>query len=285
MQLLHHDAIETRQRGVNHRVGSFIFKDLGSGRPGSPDNFLLRLVTSGTDFFSPRHMHNFDQVRVQIQGRFAFDADGVMDPGSIGYFPEGTAYGPQTSRDDTVQLVMQIGGASGNGYLSESERVAAVEALASQGEFRGGHYYRSGSEQGMDGFQAAWEQAQGRAMVYPPQRLQRPLLVDPQAFEWLPCAMPGVEEKTIVNFGRRTVGVRLVRVAAGARCELTGPLSCFWEQGGGDCEAGGRRQPCGRFDTLHLAHGESSTLHAAQPSRLIVFTHPVFDAAPTASAH
>lgn len=285
MQLLHHDAIETRQRGINHRVGSFLFKDLGSGRRGSPDNFLLRLVSSGTDFFSPRHMHNFDQVRVQIQGRFAFDADGVMEQGSIGYFPEGTAYGPQTSREDTVQLVMQIGGPSGNGYLSEAERVAAVEALAAQGEFRGGHYYRAGSEDGVDGFQAAWEQAQGRPMVYPAQRLQRPLLVDPQAFAWLPGPMPGVEEKTIVDFGRRTVGVRLVRIAPGARFALSGPLSCFLEQGGGELEALGRRDAWSRLDTVHLSAGESVTMHAKQPTQLILFTHPVFAAAPIASAH
>ena len=285
MQLLKHDQIETQRRGVNHRVGSFIYKDLGSGQPGRPDNFLLRLVTSGTDFFSPRHMHNFDQVRVQVQGRFAFDADGVMEPGSIGYFPEGTAYGPQTSREDTVQLVMQIGGPSGNGYLSESERIAAVEALAAQGEFRGGHYYKGGTGDGIDGFQAAWEHAQGRPMVYPPKRLQRPLLVEPEAFDWLPGPADGVEEKTIVDFGQRTVGVRLGRMAPGTRFELSGPLSCFLEQGGGEVEAAGLRVACGRFDALHLAAGESSTLHAIRPSQLIVFTHPVFVAAPVASAN
>ena len=282
MQLLHHDAIETRQRGTNHRVGSFIFKDLGSGRRGRPDNFLLRLVTSGTDFFSPRHMHNFDQVRVQIRGTFSFDADGLMEPGSVGYFPEGTAYGPQTSREDTVQLVMQIGGPSGNGYLSEAERVSAVDALAAQGEFRGGHYFRRGSDEGIDGFQAAWEQAQGRAMVYPPKRLQRPLLVEPEAFDWLPAGPAGVEHKTLVDFGRRTVGVRLFRLAEGAALPLSGPLSCFVETGGGVVESGGERRSCGRFDTLHLEAGESATLKAGLASRLIVFTHPVFEAAPAA---
>lgn len=277
MQLLKHDQIETQRRGVNHRVGSFIYKDLGSGQPGRPDNFLLRLVTSGTDFFSPRHMHNFDQVRVQVQGRFAFDADGVMEPGSIGYFPEGTAYGPQTSREDTVQLVMQIGGPSGNGYLSESERIAAVEALAAQGEFRGGHYYKGGTGDGIDGFQAAWEHAQGRPMVYPPKRLQRPLLVEPEAFDWIAGPAPGVEHKTMVDFGRRTVGVRLYRLDPGAMLALQGPLSCFIDTGGGEIEAAGVRQACGRFDTLHLAGGEQAALQASTASRLIVFSHPAFD--------
>lgn len=101
-QFIRHSEVALQTRGINHRVGSFRFKDLGSGHAGRPDNFLLRLVTSGTDFFSPRHMHNFDKVRVQVQGSFSFDADGMMEPGAVGDFPEATAYDPQTSREDKL---------------------------------------------------------------------------------------------------------------------------------------------------------------------------------------
>ena len=104
MDLVNYEQAALHTRAVNHREGSFRYKDLGQGTPGRPENFYLRMVWTEGDFFSPRHMHNFDQVRVQIKGRFSFDKDGTMHPGCIGYFPEGTPYGPQTSAEDTIQL-------------------------------------------------------------------------------------------------------------------------------------------------------------------------------------
>lgn len=128
---------------------------------------------------------------------------------------------------------MQIGGPSGNGYLSEAERTRAVAELAGQGEFRGGRYFAAGSQVGVDGFQAAREHAQGRAMVYPPSRFKRPMLVDPQAFACLPAGPAGVRTKTLFNFGPRTVGVTLYHLSVGATLTLQGPLSCFVEAGAG----------------------------------------------------
>ena len=90
------------------------------GEPG-PDNFALKLVNIQGDFFSPRHRHNFDQVRLQLEGSFDYDRDGCFTPGAIGYFPEGTRYGPQTSSGNTWNLLLQFGGASGSGYTAESE--------------------------------------------------------------------------------------------------------------------------------------------------------------------
>ncbi|HYR37009.1 MAG TPA: hypothetical protein VEQ87_22170, partial [Burkholderiales bacterium] len=187
MDFVSYQTAPLHTRGVNHRQGSFRYKDLGQGTPRRPGNFYLRMVWTEGDFFSPRHMHNFDQVRVQLQGKFSFDKDGTMHPGCIGYFPEGTPYGPQTSAEDTVQLAMQIGGPSRSGYLSEEERTAAVDALAKHGRFEGGRYFAADDKTGAgkDGFEAAWEFANGRRIKYPRRRLEKPLLVNPEAFEWL----------------------------------------------------------------------------------------------------
>ena len=81
MKFVRYAETEIKSRGINHRVGSFRYKDLGEGVPGTPGNFFLRMVWSETDFFSPRHLHNFDQVRVQVQGEFDFATDGTMKPG------------------------------------------------------------------------------------------------------------------------------------------------------------------------------------------------------------
>ena len=77
------------------------------GTPG-PANFALKLVNIAGKFHSPRHRHNFDQIRFQIEGEFDYAADGHFEPGSVGYFPEGTRYGPQTSDGDTWNLLLQF---------------------------------------------------------------------------------------------------------------------------------------------------------------------------------
>ncbi len=283
MQRIDYAATERRTRSVNHRVGTFLYKELGEGQPGTPGNFNLRMVWSESDFFSPRHMHNFDQVRVQIQGNFHFDTDGSMAPGTVGYFPEGTPYGPQTSNEDTIALVMQIGGASGGGYLSEAERIAAVDALSHEGVFRQGRYYRSkdGTGPGMDAFQAAWEQARGRRMRYPAARFEKPMLCHPGAMAWSPLPeRPGVEFKRLWDFGPHTVGLLQYRLAPGADITLAGPLSCFVEHGTPlwhampDDQAPKALAP---FDTLHAEPGDTLRLQATgDATQLLVFTHPRF---------
>jgi hypothetical protein len=62
-----------------------------------------------------------------------FDRNGKMTPGTLGYFPEGVAYGPQSSEGRSVTVVLQFGGASGSGYLAPKEVVAGTDELKSSG--------------------------------------------------------------------------------------------------------------------------------------------------------
>lgn len=291
MQLIRDQETPIKTRGINHRVGTFRYKELGEGEPGAPGNFNLRMVWSQFDFFSPRHRHNFDQVRVQMTGTFSFDDDGVMLPGVAGYFPEGALYGPQTSQDETCTLVLQIGGPSGNGYLSEAARISAVEQLARVGRFEGGRYFAKGSakDQGVDAFQAAWEQAHGRPMIYPQPRLPKPLLVDPQTLEW--TALPGADgvlHKRLWDFGAQVVGLDLYRLDSGATLQIGGPASCFVQEGRGvlatpevrgEAQGSARLSPwqVERHDSIHLKATEGVSLGASTMVQILVFTHPVFD--------
>ena len=295
MQLIRNQDTPIKTRGINHRVGSFRYKELGEGEPGTPSNFNLRMVWSQTDFFSPRHRHNFDQVRVQMTGTFSFDDDGVMQPGVVGYFPEGALYGPQTSQDETCTLVLQIGGSSGNGYLSEAARIAAVEQLAKIGRFESGKYFAKDAapDHGVDAFQAAWEHAYGRPMIYPPQRLPKPLLVDTQALDW--TALPGasgVQRKRLWDFGAQAVGLDLYLLASGATWQMSGPATCFMQEGQGLVQAmpdaaeaaeaaqaaSARSSPwqVERHDSIHLKVGESLVLSGATGTTILAFSHPLF---------
>ena len=50
------------------RGGIIRFKTLLAGREGSPNNFSLVLADTDVSFKSPRHRHNFDQLRVTLEG-------------------------------------------------------------------------------------------------------------------------------------------------------------------------------------------------------------------------
>jgi hypothetical protein len=279
MQFVRFEQETLHTRGENHRVGTFRFKNLGEGRPGRRDNFYLRWVLSTGDFFSPRHFHNFDQVRLQVRGTYAFGEDGTMHPGTIGYFPESTPYGPQTSADDTVQLVLQIGAPGGAGYIGEHERVAAVAALAKQGRFEGGRYFAESdrTSTGQDGFEAVWEHASGRRVRYAPKRLEKPLLVHPDAYEWLPVSgAEGVRCKRIWDFGGRTVGCLVYRLGAGATLALAGAQTCWVQDGRGRIVQAGEPPGYAPSDALHLRQGETVHLQAQEETTLLVLTHPVF---------
>ena len=128
--------IETRSltsSATQLRQGEIKAYRLVEGDPGSPGNFALRLVNIAGDFLSPRHRHNFDQFRMQLEGTYDYGPDGTFTPGSIGYFPEGVYYGPQTSSGDTWNLLLQFAGASGSGYTSEAEGNRAADELKQTG--------------------------------------------------------------------------------------------------------------------------------------------------------
>ncbi len=118
MKIVQGDELQW-ERGLEHRGGIFHFRRLLEGEPGRIDNFQLSLGRVGGDFYSPRHHHNFEQVRFQLEGELDFARDGKMKTGMVGYFPEGAFYGPQTQDPDTTPMtvVLQCGGASGSGYL------------------------------------------------------------------------------------------------------------------------------------------------------------------------
>ena len=116
MQMVQGDEIPL-VRGLEYRGGMFHSRRLLEGNPGTVDNFQIGIGVSQGDFYSPRHRHNFEQIRVQLDGEAYFDRDGTMTPGTVGYFPEGVFYGPQSQKPGMISTtaVLQFGGASGCG--------------------------------------------------------------------------------------------------------------------------------------------------------------------------
>src|SRR5207237_10189432 len=89
---------------------------------------------------SPRHGHISGQIREPLEGVLHSGRDGKLVAGMVGYCPEAVYYGPQ-SQDPNIPcktIVLQFGGASGSGYLSQAEVKVGMEELKGEGEYKGG---------------------------------------------------------------------------------------------------------------------------------------------------
>jgi hypothetical protein len=257
---------------VNPRGGVFHHKPLLEGVPGRKDNFLLTLSRTFEDFVSPRHRHNFDQIRYQIAGTGGFGRDGGMTPGSLAYFPEGTHYGPQSAAGEMIVLVLQVGGASGSGYMSEAELQQSVAQLKREGEFSDGIYRRRGGGRPQDAYEAAWEHRHGRPLVYPPPRYQAPVLLYPEAFAWMAHA-PGVAIRHLGQFGDRGPRLAMIRIEAGAAGDAAGPAILFVLDGGGWLDG----QVLKAGSALHLSGDDRRRITATSQLGFLRIGLPRFD--------
>jgi len=142
-----------------HRTGGIDFKRLLQGIPGSLDNYELSLVRTAGDYYTPRHRHNFDQIRLCLEGAMNFAPGRNLAAGTLGYFPEGTFYGPQQDTTTSIVLVLQMGGAAGWGFMSYDQLNAGYQKLCDLGNFDRGVFSRTSSDGHIvrkDGYEAVW---------------------------------------------------------------------------------------------------------------------------------
>lgn len=182
MKIVHAADMKWGENLAAHRGGGIHHKVLFEGEEGSADNFLLVLAKESADYFSPRHRHPWDQVRYCLEGSVPVGRDLSVDAGEVGYFPEGVAYGPQEGGGDRIELLLQFGGASGQGYLSAAEVKRAREELARDGAFESGVYKRGGKNS--DAYEAIWQHVTGKKLEYPAPRYKAPIVMRADRFPW-----------------------------------------------------------------------------------------------------
>jgi len=275
MRIVNFESLSLQER-AHARGGVFRYYELLSGRDGAPDNFYLQLSVLSGDFVSPRHRHNFDQVRFQLEGSFGFASDGRMDPGSIAYFPEGTRYGPQKALSPTgATLVLQFGGASGNGYMSEQQFQAGLaEMKRGAGTFSNGIYTREkpgGGKINQDAYEAVWEHVNGRELVYPKERYSNAVFMTPGNFEWVQNGA-GTASKLMGIFSERGTRLLFHRVDANARLALEDGSLYFVCSGAGEVSG----KPWRARTTIHLERGERADLRAGESAEVLQIGLPRF---------
>jgi hypothetical protein len=270
------------------REGVFRSRRILNGTPGTPGNFSLQIGDTPS-YYSPRHRHNFDQVRFQLEGDFDFATDGTMKPGSIAYFPEGTQYGPQTGKSHSATLVLQFGGASGSGYISPEQYEQATAELAKSGTFAKGVYTRlkpDGGKINKDAYEAVWEQVNRRPLAYPPERYLRPVFMDPGHFDWISVlGRPGVGSKLMGEFSERHTRIEFFKLAPQAALHLDENSIYFFARGSGSIEAhdtnaalGGNGQPSfAGHTTIFLEIGEHARATATEETEILHIRLPRFD--------
>src|SRR5262245_7028607 len=85
MDIVHGAGLEWSEGEEKHREGRLSFKNIFKGVPGTPENYRLVLTRNNGPYKSPRHHHNFDQVRFCLEGKLNIAPGVEIEAGDAGY--------------------------------------------------------------------------------------------------------------------------------------------------------------------------------------------------------
>lgn len=164
---------------------------------------------------SPRHHHNFEQVRYVLEGHLCYGRK-KYSPGTLIYVPESVYYGPQTRDEDTRAVTLQFPGPSGVPKFTNADSKRGRDELRAKGiVFQNGvAHLPSGKTQ--DGYEAIWEHLAGRPIEYAPPRYEDPIYIYSQAFPWRPTGRDGVTIKHLGYFNECGPKIDLLHLEPGA---------------------------------------------------------------------
>jgi len=223
MEVLHAAELPWGESLVAQRGGGEVaHKRLFEGAEDSADNYMLVMSKEPRSFYSPRHRHAWDQIRFCLEGSIPIAKDMSVEGGEIAYFPESAYYGPQAGGEDRIVLLLQFGGASGQGFIGPDRVKQARLELAREGHFEGGVYHRHVTEgrRNWDAYEAIWLHLKGGALSYAPPVYKAPIVMRPDALPWLPTAAAGVSLRQIGAFPHRGLTIDGWRFEAGASLQI-----------------------------------------------------------------
>ena len=274
MRIVQGDQVPIKKGPSATRSGILDKQRILLGEPGSPGDFMFGVFYQIGNFYSPRHVHNFDQWRFQLEGSCGFDRNGTMTPGTLGYFPEGAHYGPQSSDVPNTIVVMQFGGPSGNGYLNGLRVAEAAEKMKAFGYFEKGVFHRNEGVEGkrtMDAYRASWEFVHGRPMEVARPQYADPVLMNGDNYRWMPVdGSPGLEEKAYGTFTDCAIRAGSYKLAPGATLKATGRGVYFVIAGEGVVEG----QSFEPLTTVYLDDGEGVRFEATKVADILLMGLP-----------
>ena len=273
MKLVHADEVPMNYSSNVARPGEADTRPLLRGETGL-GNFSCTHWFFHEDYHNIRHHHNFCQWRYQTEGTEDYGSDGKFSPGQLGYFPEGTYYGPQTGPPHSGVCV-QFDGPSGRGYMSPDQRRAALAELSKSGVFEDGVYKRNEDVQGLrnqDAVEAMWEQANGRKIAYPKPQYERWIRMDLKNYPWIPTGEERVSERALGTFSSAKLRAASYRLESGAAFTVGGRGIIMVLCGKGAVEGQGYRQET----YVYLGDDEQATYAAVETTELLYVGLPSF---------
>ena len=245
-------------------------KRLFEGAEESPDNYMLVMSKEPKSYFSPRHRHPWDQIRFCLEGKIPIAKGLFVEGGEIAYFPESAYYGPQEGGEDRIVVLLQFGGASGQGFIGPDRLTQARLELAKEGRFEGGVYTRDTAQgrRNRDAYEAIWLHVMQGDLSYAPPVYKTPIVMRPEALPWIRTAEEGVSLKSIGVFPHRGLSINAWRIEPGAYHRLAAIPAMrllFVIEGSGTIAAEALR----RWSAVRLQHGEDAELRATSRLELL----------------
>jgi hypothetical protein len=270
MDIVHTAEMPWGESLVRQRGGDIAHKRLFEGEEESADNYMLVLAREVKEYFSPRHRHPWDQVRFCLEGAIPIGKDLYVEGGEIAYFPESAPYGPQRGGTDRIVLLLQFGGASGQGFIGVERLNAARAALEKTGKFQKGVFIRDGDARPkrLDAYEAIWQHVTGRALDYAEPAYKTPIVMRPAALPWKKTGIPNVSTRSIGLFPHRGLAITGWKIDPGGAVTLRadGALCfLFVTHGGGEIGGHALRD----HSAVRLSGHESAELRAARGMELL----------------
>src|SRR5580700_7349873 len=211
MQLIATESIPWKPVAVNARVGRVESKFVREGEllPGvgfTADCY--NYVGGDAVFTAPRHRHDFEQIRISMSGRQDFGRQQILEEGWIAYFPAGAFYGPEEIDGASIFQIQWS-----DHWVTRARHEEAYAELQESGEFSGGKYRSrsiTGEEVERDALNVIWEHVFQRPSAIPTPRYPDPILVNPEAFEYLELG-PIHSAKTLGRLTERDLMISKVR--------------------------------------------------------------------------
>jgi len=184
---------------------------------GDADERLIKLaLTRATkqERYSPRHRHNFDQVRFIVSGELEYGPLKCR-PGDCLYFPEGVFYGPtQLISENAENYTVQSQGPSWARLLTAIEAKQAMADLSHAGVLdKNKGIFRWANGKNQDSYEAMWEKVMGQRLAYPAARFDKPVLIRSENFPWAPANQASqVSVKQLAGFNEYGPTIELIKV-------------------------------------------------------------------------
>ena len=263
MDILHAGEMPWGESLVAQRAGGgdVAHKRLFEGSEDSPDNYMLVMAKEPNTYFSPRHRHPWDQIRFCLEGKIPIAKGLYVEGGEIAYFPESAYYGPQEGGEDRIVILLQFGGASGQGFIGPDRLKQARLELAAHGRFEDGAYKVDVAEgrRNRDAYEAIWLHVKGGQLSYAPPAYKAPIVMRPVALPWKPTPEVAVLIKEAGVFPNRGLTVTAWRLEGGATHRVPAdPAVRFLFVTAGSGSISGRELR--RWSAVRLQPGEGADL-------------------------